>query len=574
MAAPTPTSTARLDALPVARLLAHGLERRFTGTVVIEAPERHRSAIYFEQGAPAKVKSGLRVHLLGELLAELGLADGTAVEAALARAVAERRLLGQVLLADGRLTRSDLSTALREQLRRKICWMARLPGESVAGWYEDVNLLEKWGAREVFPEAPLPLLWTVVRDHSDPSSLDLALQRLGDRHLRLQAEAHPASFRFGREEQTLLEVMRMKPQSLAVLEGCGVLPRERVRQVVYVLGLTHQLDLGPGSPPPLGGDEAAVLRRATPQPGRSPSRATLTATHPTPAPRATPASRPPAERRDGDPARAEPAGGEATAAFAEEIRRRAAALSQQTHYQVLGVEPGADAAAIQGAFFQLAKRWHPDRLPGDLGHLRDLVTAVFSRMTEAHGALNDPARRAEYDRLLREGGATDAEQEKIKAVIAAAGAFQRAEILVKRQKLQEALMEARTAAEKDPEQVEHAALYAWIRGQLLDVANRGGFSELIGVLDRAVEKEPDNVRIRLYRAQILKRAGRADQAMRDYRHIVELQPHHTEAQRELRLHKMRRGDAGHSSSSHPPGGGKPAPRGASSTGLLGRLLKR
>jgi hypothetical protein len=106
MAAPTPTSTARLDALPVARLLAHGLERRFTGTVVIEAPERHRSAIYFEQGAPAKVKSGLRVHLLGELLAELGLADGTAVEAALARAVAERRLLGQVLLADGRLTRS------------------------------------------------------------------------------------------------------------------------------------------------------------------------------------------------------------------------------------------------------------------------------------------------------------------------------------------------------------------------------------------------------------------------------------------------------------------------------------
>lgn len=566
MSAPTPTSTARLDTLPVARLLAHALERRLTGTVVIEAPERHRSAIYFEQGAPAKAKSGLRVHLLGELLAELGLADRPAIEAGLTRAGAERRLLGQVLVADGRLTRSDLGTALREQLRRKICWMARLPGESVAGLYDDVNLLEKWGAREVLPEAPLPLLWTVVRDHSEAASLDAALRSLGDRPLRLQAEAHPASFRFGREEQTLLDVMRMKPQALDVLEACGVLPRARVRQVVYVLGLTHQLDLGPGTPPPLGGDEPAALRRATPPPGRPPSRANLPATHPTPAPHS-----PRESRGDG---RAPAADGEATATFAEEIRRRAAGLAQQTHYQLLGVEPNADVAAIQGAFFQLARRWHPDRLPAELGELRDLVTAVFSRMTEAHRELSDPERRAEYDRLLREGGATDAEQEKIKAVIAAAGAFQRAEILVKRQKLQEALAEAKTAAENDPEQVEHGALYAWIRGQLLEVADRGGFNDLIGVLDRAVEKEPDNVRIRLYRAQLLKRAGRADQAMRDYRRIVELQPHHTEAQRELRLHKMRRGEAGQPSSSHPPSGGKPAPRGATTPGFLGRIFKR
>ncbi|HOU94267.1 MAG TPA: hypothetical protein PLU22_24620, partial [Polyangiaceae bacterium] len=64
------------------------------------------------------------------------------------------------------------------------------------------------------------------------------------------------------------------------------------------------------------------------------------------------------------------------------------------------------------------------------------------------------------------------------------------------------------------------------------------------------------------------------QAMRDYRRIVELQPHHTEAQRELRLHKMRRGEAGQPSSSHPPSGGKPAPRGATTPGFLGRIFKR
>ncbi len=568
MSAPTPTVTTRLDTTSVSRLLAHALERRFTGTVVIESPERHRSAIYFEQGVPAKAKSGLRVHLLGDLLAELGLGDRAVIEAALGRAVAERRLLGQVLVADGKLTRSDLGAALREQLRRKIRWMAGLPGESVAGLYEAVNLLEKWGAHEVFPEAPLALLLSLVRDDGDTKGMDAALRSLGERPLKLRTEANPASFRFNRDEHTLLEVMRVKSLSLDLLEGCGVLPREQVRRVVYVLGMTHQLDLGPGAPRPLGGESGPSPRSPTPQPARAPSRASAPSLRRPSTPRPAAVFQSHSERPNNDE------GGAATAAFADEVRRRAEAVPHQTHYEVLGVDPAADLAAIQAAFFQLARRWHPDRVPGDLGEVRELATSVFARMTEAHGELSDPERRADYDRLLREGGATDAEQETIKAVINAASAFQRAEILVKRQRLKEALVEARAAAENDPEQVEHAALYAWIRGQLLDAADVGAINELIRILDQAVEKEPDNVRILLYRAQLLKRAGRVEPAMRDYRHIVELRPHHTEAQRELRLHKMRRGEPGQVSSSHPPGGAKPAPRGATSPGFLGRIFKR
>ncbi len=35
------------------------------------------------------------------------------------------------------------------------------------------------------------------------------------------------------------------------------------------------------------------------------------------------------------------------------------------HYRVLGLAPGADAGQVKAAYKRLAKRWHPDRCPGD-----------------------------------------------------------------------------------------------------------------------------------------------------------------------------------------------------------------
>jgi hypothetical protein len=61
------------------------------------------------------------------------------------------------------------------------------------------------------------------------------------------------------------------------------------------------------------------------------------------------------------------------------------------YYELLGVDPHADTAAIRRAYHELAKRWHPDRAGAD-------TAFVFRKLSAAYETLADPASRAVYDR--------------------------------------------------------------------------------------------------------------------------------------------------------------------------------
>jgi len=64
---------------------------------------------------------------------------------------------------------------------------------------------------------------------------------------------------------------------------------------------------------------------------------------------------------------------------------------QLDYYAVLEVAPAADSVEINASFRRLAWRYHPDRNPAPG------ATLQFQDINEAHQALTDPARRAEYD---------------------------------------------------------------------------------------------------------------------------------------------------------------------------------
>ena len=61
-------------------------------------------------------------------------------------------------------------------------------------------------------------------------------------------------------------------------------------------------------------------------------------------------------------------------------------------YELLGVERGADAAAIKSAYRKLAMKHHPDRNPGDAES-----EAQFKAVGAAYEVLKDPQKRAAYD---------------------------------------------------------------------------------------------------------------------------------------------------------------------------------
>ena len=254
-----------------------------------------------------------------------------------------------------------------------------------------------------------------------------------------------------------------------------------------------------------------------------------------------------------------------------------AARSSGTHYEVLGVAPDAAASAIQSAFFALAKRWHPDRLRPELADLKDQATRVFARISEASQTLSDPSARRLYDQSLITGDTLD-ETEQVQRVLKATNAFQKAEVLLKRGNLALAEKEALSAFENDPSQADHVALHVWIQAQ----KPGADLNRLALQLEKAARSEPNNLRVRWYRGQLLKRLGRERDALHDFRFIVERDPRHTDAHREVRLYAMRRGNRPPSdppvtrSSDHAgpdsQGGPKSTPPGK--PGLLNKLFKK
>jgi tetratricopeptide (TPR) repeat protein len=118
-------------------------------------------------------------------------------------------------------------------------------------------------------------------------------------------------------------------------------------------------------------------------------------------------------------------------------------------------------------------------------------------------------------------------------------AFEAAQQCVSRKQFERADGFARQACEADPMSAEYLALHAWLRMQLGDLSHPLRSSEIVAWLDRAVMKERESTSIRFYRAQVLKRLGRDDDAYRDFRFVARRKPDHLDAVREVRLYEMR-----------------------------------
>jgi molecular chaperone DnaJ len=68
------------------------------------------------------------------------------------------------------------------------------------------------------------------------------------------------------------------------------------------------------------------------------------------------------------------------------------------YYEILEVQRGADGETIKKSFRALAKKYHPDRNPGDKE-----AEEKFKLLNEAYGVMSDPEKKRIYDQYGHEG---------------------------------------------------------------------------------------------------------------------------------------------------------------------------
>ncbi len=73
----------------------------------------------------------------------------------------------------------------------------------------------------------------------------------------------------------------------------------------------------------------------------------------------------------------------------------------QTHYEVLDVSNEASPAHMKTKYYELARRYHPDRFRKVDAALLARMESAFARITQAYDTLRDDRLRANYDSKLK-----------------------------------------------------------------------------------------------------------------------------------------------------------------------------
>lgn len=72
---------------------------------------------------------------------------------------------------------------------------------------------------------------------------------------------------------------------------------------------------------------------------------------------------------------------------------------KRDYYEVLGLQKGASADEIKGAYRKAALKWHPDRWVSGTDAEKKTAEENFKEASEAYSVLSDPDKKAKYDQF-------------------------------------------------------------------------------------------------------------------------------------------------------------------------------
>lgn len=550
---------------PVAALLLEALNLGVTGVLTISHAGAE-SRVFLARGVPVGAQTFAAFNPLGQLLLAQRRIDMDALARSLSEMARSGRPQGDVLVEMGAVSRAEVDRALSEQQAGYLALVARLDAGAFAfeprpvpAWTHGIRIAP---LRAIVQALETPQARPLVESAVGPLTAPIAL---APGYARLAA-----AFGWSGADAALVGRLQSVGHVDELFRDPGVAP-ERARAILAALVLLG-LASGPGSPEVVPADavkEVAVLAgepidaEVTPVQGEE----AAARTPPAPPPRsreeleaarerrqrllvramqnmgvgpgaARPATSPPAAsstpeqaagsgraRSDAPAGRSEtPPGPEAElrAALAQVLPR----AQDPDLFARLGVGRGATREEVKQAYFQLAKRFHPDRFASPhLADLRRTVQDLFSALNHAYEVLGDEKRRAAY---LADGD---------KRTAASAGAsldLLKGDACLRTRDVRRARGFYEAAVRGDPK-ADHLAALAW--ALLLDTpSDRERAKQLVAQALR----DPRSARAAYVAAMLARQDGNDEAAERHLHAVLALVPAHGDALKELRALEARK----------------------------------
>lgn len=371
----------RLDEIPLPRLLLD-LNRAGFGGALHLTRERVAKRFLLQAGVPVAAESNLASESLGVQLMDAGRLARPDYNRVVAHIDQTGTKEGAALLELGLLKPKELFLALKEQVRTRLI--------ECFGWPQgDFRLdpdSEPPADAQAFRVDLYALLQEGIEAHwsSDRVYLDLGanMERYpvpGSRFAKVAGRLH--------RDAAVDELLTACNGARTLWQAAQQARTPRALAAVWVLDAAGAFDYRER---PKGGD----AREAA---GEHDVELVFEETAGPAAGRARPQAPRPAKRAAA-PRAADPRGD----ALRQEIEDKHARLAELDHYALLGIERGATQGAVKRAYFEAAKRYHPDALArmGLAAEVHEQAARVFGEIGKAHAVLSDAKRRRDYDATL------------------------------------------------------------------------------------------------------------------------------------------------------------------------------
>lgn len=514
-------------------LLLHDLHKDgFTGQLVLQV-SGIQHMVYLRDGEPVYVTG--KEPLLGELMIDMELLTPDNHRFSLATRPPVGQRYGFVLMRYGLASPETLQRALTEQIRLRLLPLFRLTHAS----YQIVPSVHDEG---LILDLPLRVStdWLIFQGmrNLDSARLDLLLQPLSHDPVELSPGAADELVHYGftEAERPVLELLRQGPWRIPQLQSHA--PGPLTLAVLYTLYVTEllrpmapDLSLGPTTPEPaLGGHWSVSSSQTFLRPIDTPQRRVSEGTVP---PRA--GAVPSGGTMAGRAAAADPQ------LLRLDIEHLAAYVDREDPFRLLRVDEMTPLRGIERALSVALRAYDPSELEAaGLAALLPQAEQIRQRMRDAAQLLADPVERRRY--LLQQRAAqanTPAAAAEAEAALAAARArryLARGKLQLKRRNFAGAALEFEEAARAQPDRGEFLGLKTWSRYN----AGHIEVSLALREMQRALDLTPQSATLCCYTGAILRHAGIHDKAEEAFRHALQIQPGHRDAQAALDVLLSRR----------------------------------